>query len=397
MRFVIGCLAGLMATSAMADEFDVQSEVTSVLAATSGAIITRGVPVSLTTGMHTLTVYGAPMVETEFGNAIDFPKGSGLSLISASGETALSPEPLYKNTQEYRSLTQALDRARTALHAHQTLETAQRAVVEAAQVRLTFLKNFASGSSSVLSLEQLSDPQFITNLTTQLGSETSKAVSESAEAERKMQDLKEAGVHLTEAFNRAQERLDEIVPEDREELVLTIKVAAEKPFEGNIGLRYLSEYVRWVPVSDVKVEQDADKGAITIAQNAFFQQETDEDWQGVKITLTTADIDQTTGVNLPRSLVKKLYDPSKNSLRKVTTSQSTDIGYLTEPEVMEVEEAAAYSAGSFAGQTQLFTMEQPLAIKSGREAVVLPLQILVCRCDQRNGRAHSAQHRQPIP
>jgi len=234
MRFVIGCLAGLMATSAMADEFDVQSEVSTVIASPSGGIITRSARVSLPAGQHRVTILGASQIHGDAGNGIDFPVGSGLSLIAASSKPAIASEPLYLDTEEYKELKQSVDAAQRAVHSHQTLQSSQTAIVRAAQTRLTFLEKFASGGNNALSLEQLTDPQLISKLTAQLGDETAKAVVEHAEANRKLETLKTKGDQLEQALARAETRLADFVPDERQEMVLTLDVVADKPFSGDI-------------------------------------------------------------------------------------------------------------------------------------------------------------------
>ena len=60
MRLLVGCLASLLASSAFADEFSVQSKVSDALVTPFGGIPTRAVPVDLPTGTHEITVLGAP-------------------------------------------------------------------------------------------------------------------------------------------------------------------------------------------------------------------------------------------------------------------------------------------------------------------------------------------------
>ena len=243
MRLLVGCLASLLASSAFADEFSVQSKVSDALVTPFGGILTRAVPVDLSACIHEITVLGAPDLDGDAANAINFPDGSGLTLIAGSGTYAIAQEPIYQNTDQYRALKRTVDAARNALHGHQKLETAQQAIVQAAEVRLTFVKQFANGGSSVLSLEQLTDPNLISNLAGQLGEQASKAINDSAEAKRKMVTLSERGKELGAVLQRAQERLDDIVPEDRDELVLKMTVHAEKPFQGDIDLSYFARDV----------------------------------------------------------------------------------------------------------------------------------------------------------
>ena len=256
MRLLIGCLASLLASSAFADEFSVQSKVSDALVTPMGGIITRSVPVDLPAGVHEITILGAPDLDSEAANAIDFPIGSGLTMVAGSGTYAIAQEPIYQDTDQYRTLKRDVDAARNQLHAHEKLESAQQAIVQAAEVRLTFVKQFANGGSSVLSLEQLSDPNLISNLTSQLGEQASKAVNDSQEAKRKMEQLVERGETLRGALSRAKERLDVVVPDGRETLVLKLTVHAAQPFQGDIDLKYLTGEMYWTMISDVALTQD---------------------------------------------------------------------------------------------------------------------------------------------
>lgn len=380
MKLIIGCLAGLLASSAYADEFTVQSNVSKALITPDGSIVTRAVPVNLPAGTHEITVYGVPELETDYANGIDFPDASGLTLIAGSGTQAIAQEPIYKETAEYKALKSELDAARARLHAHQKLESDQQAVVEAAAVRLTFVKQFASGGSDVLSLEQLNDPNLISNLTDQLGEESVKAITQSQQAKRTMETLRERGIELQQQLERAQQRLDEFTPSPRDELVLTLVVNAARPFNGDIQLRYLAD-AYWSMISDVSLTQDKAKGSLTIAQKAIVQQDTDEDWNDVDVTLSTVDLERASGVNLPRAWIRKLYDPSKGKLKRaITTSErysNDQLETLAEPMVAGIEEAAPSRIGNTritAGQTQVFNIKAPLDIQSGDNLVVVPLQ-----------------------
>jgi uncharacterized protein (TIGR02231 family) len=389
MRLVIGCLAGLLASSAFADEFSVQSKVSDALVTPMGGIITRAIPVDLSAGTHVITVFGAPVNEGVAGNGIDFADGSGLTLISEAGEMAVARDPIYKQSGEYQALERAVDTARGKLHSHRTLEAEQQAIVQAAEVRLTFVKQFANGGSSVLSLEQLTDPNLITNLTAQLGEQAAKAVVESQEAMRKMEALRVQGQDLQGALDRAQQRLANITPADRAELALTITINAAQPFKGDINLRHISRDVHWDLLSDVMLSQDETKGALTIAQNAVLAQQTGEDWDDVAITLSTVDLNRASGMNLPHEWIKRLYDPSKRkSKRTMSAKQSSEynqleyaadqMGSLVEPMMIEVaEEAAGMRAGNsmtVAGQTQIFEINALVDVKSNGDFVTLPLQ-----------------------
>jgi uncharacterized protein (TIGR02231 family) len=378
MRVILGCLAGLMASGAWADEFSVQSTVSDALVTPTGGIITRAVPVDLPAGVHEITILGAPDLDSEAGNAINFPDGSGLTMIAGSGTYAIAQEPVYQNTDQYRTMKQAVDAARNQLHAHQKLESAQQAIVQAAEVRLTFVKQFANGGSSVLSLEQLTDPNLISNLASQLGEQAAKAVSDSQEAIRKMMQLGERGNELGKILSRAEERLDEIVPEDRDTLVLKLSVHAAEPFTGEIDLKYLSGEVMWAMISDVVLTQDKAKGALQISQKAIVQQGTGEDWSNVKVTLSTVNLGREAGVNIPREYIRKLYDPAKrSSKRSITAKPSYSSDALAGSFEPMIEEAAAMQFGNssvIAGQTQVFEINAPLDIQSGEDITVVPLQ-----------------------
>ena len=379
MRLIIGCLASLLASSAFADEFSVQSKVSQALVTPLGGILTRAVPVDLPTGTHEITVLGAPDLDSAAANAINFPDGSGLTLIAGSGTYAIAQEPIYQNTAEYRALKRDVDTARGALHAHQKLVAAQQAIVQAAEVRLTFVKQFANGGSSVLSLEQLTDPNLISNLAGQLGEQASKAINDSTEAKRKMVSLNERGKELSGVLARALERLDDIVPEDRDELVLKMTVHADKPFKGGIDLSYFAREVHWDMMSDVMLSQDKAKGALTIAQKAVVVQETGEDWDDVNVILSTVNLNRAAGTNLPYEWIRKLYDPAKRQgkfgvSKRSSYAESASSGAL-EPMVMDLEETPSGRGNqvSVAGQTQIFEINAALDINSA-EITVVPLR-----------------------
>jgi uncharacterized protein (TIGR02231 family) len=384
MRLLVGCLASLLASSAFADEFSVQSKVSQALVTPLGGILTRAVTVDLPTGTHEITVLGAPDLDSEAANAINFPNGSGLTLIAGSGTYAIAQEPIYQNTDQYRALKREVDTARSALHAHQKLKSAQQAVLQAAEVRLTFVKQFANGGSSVLSLEQLTDPNLISNLAGQLGAQASKAINDSAEAKRKMVTLSERGKELGAVLARAQERLDDIVPDDRDELVLKMTVHAEKPFQGDIDLSYFALEVNWGMMSDVMLSQDKAQGALSIAQKAVVTQGTGEDWVDVSVTLSTVDLNRAAGVYLPSEWVRNLYDPAKRKdvfrANKRSSYAESSLSDAVEPMIEEASAMRLGNSGMNAGQTQIFEINAALDMKS-EDITVVPLQEIEMNVD----------------
>lgn len=378
MRLIFGCLASLLASSAFADEFSVQSQVSQALVTPIGGILSRAVPVDLPAGTHEITVLGAPDLDSVTANAINFPDGSGLTLVVGSGAYAIAQEPIYQNTDQYRTLKRDVDAARNTLHAHQKLESAQQAIVQAAEVRLTFVKQLANGGSSVLSLEQLTDPNLISNMTSQLGEQASKAVNDSQEAKRKMVALNARGKELSGVLSRAVERLEKVIPDDRAELVLKMTVHAKLPFQGDIDLQYFARDVQWDMLSDIMLSQDKTKGALTISQKAVVTQQTGEDWYDVTVILSTVDLSRASGTNLPNEWIRKLYDPakSKGKFRLERPSSYNEDAIFGSVKAM-VEDAAPMNLGNSSmnvGQTQVFEINVPLDIQSGDDVTVVPLQ-----------------------
>ena len=100
----------------------------------------------------------------------------------------------------------------------------------------------------------------------------------------------------------------------------------------------------------------------------------------MKVTLSTVNLGREAGVGIPRALIKRLYDPakSKGKFRPNVRSSYADAGLANsvEPMMMEVEEPAMRVGNStmIAGQTQIFEINAPLDIQSGKDITVVPLQ-----------------------
>jgi len=81
-------------------------------------------------------------------------------------------------------------------------------------------------------------------------------------------------------------------------------------------------------------------------------------------------------VNLPNSLIKRLFDPSKNNYKKVSRAESLSVELSrTSGDVAEMASPVpSYTGSTFAGQTQIFELEKTLDVPTGATSTKIPLQ-----------------------
>ena len=101
---------------------------------------------------------------------------------------------------------------------------------------------------------------------------------------------------------------------------VTVAVSAERQSRGRFELSYLTSDAGWYPHYDIRV-QDVEN-PIALAYNANIRQHSDEEWEDVKLTLSTADPAQSGTRPDLRPWRLGFYEPVNRPRRRSGASQS---------------------------------------------------------------------------
>lgn len=382
-RYFVIFVCLFIGSASNAAEFSVRSEVTKAEIASDGGIITRTAAIDLPAGSHELRIAGLSQDEYIFD--IELPDGVKLLASEVLAEGFV--RPLREKTDAERAQETVVDQARAALHAHQDKISAQKALLESAELRLELMSSMATGNAGILTLEQVSDPLILSQLSTQLGAETQTAFAERDAAQRALLNLDRINDELLDAYDQAKDQLKILAPRERDEVLLVVKVFAEKPVRGEFAITLAVEAVYWSAFNSYYLTQDELKGSLIIERKAVVRQRTGEDWNNVQLSLTTSSYDGRIQSYVPHSKIKHLFDPEEYRRKELGTRKLSSVSADSASRAPQIEAfaegvvAPSRNTVSARGQVLNFEIGAPVNVKSGSESVEVALDVLKSELD----------------
>ncbi|MBU0983730.1 MAG: mucoidy inhibitor MuiA family protein [candidate division Zixibacteria bacterium] len=118
----------------------------------------------------------------------------------------------------------------------------------------------------------------------------------------------------------------------------------EQPGKLTLELEYVVGGASWVPVYTARLNQNGDTTAF--GYHAMVQQETGEDWDDVRLTLSTARLSHGTGPDTPEPWVLRVYDvPQVLARTKGGAQYAPSQGYSSSQSVQNVDALLEHVAG----------------------------------------------------
>ena len=211
-------------------------------------------------------------------------------------------------------------------------DTGQTAEAEQLQARKTLKQDSLKVEQVMLQVYRQEEEMLLVNKSIG-GSQTGVQVAELISAvdffRERLMDIKSKQLALDNTIVRLQRdiaaldrQLNEISANRRHRYTseVTVAVSAERQTRGRFELSYLTPDAGWYPHYDIRV-QDVEN-PITLAYNANIRQHSDEEWQDVKLTLSTADPAQSGTRPDLRPWRLGFYEPVNRLRRRSGASQS---------------------------------------------------------------------------
>jgi uncharacterized protein (TIGR02231 family) len=254
-----------------ATPMDVDATITAVTLYRGRAAVTRSVTLELTPGVYDLRFTNLP--ESVQPQTLQARTSPGLKVLSvdytqeAATDAATSPA-VTQIDQRIKSLEQAL---RGILN-HRELNKSQQEFLAALTIRTTSDAANAGGTSQ-LDLDAVKKQMdFITAERTRLQSELVSL------------DLEQPKIEAELAAARANR--EAMVSKASESRTAIVSVVAADPFKGDVSLTYLVANATWEPAYNIRAATDL--SSAQIEYDAVLTQRTGEDWDEVRLTLSTA-------------------------------------------------------------------------------------------------------------
>ncbi len=275
-------LAPLLASTALplwADTIAATSRITAITVYPQGAQITRQVVFAAAAGRHDLLITDLPAETDPLLLRLSGDDGLGVGAFSLRNDRlpprdeVLSPDQTAAKAEVER-LEQAEREAQAAVDAIS-------ARIEAAEAQAGFLR--AVGGQ----MPDTATPEGLQSIARMIGTEVLAAREQALAATRDLWPLQRALTDVQEALEKARAAFDAAEGVDTDYTALQVAVTKATGGAGNLTVTHFTGSATWRPVYDLRLTRQGGP-SLTLARGALVSQDSDEDWSGVTLTLSTA-------------------------------------------------------------------------------------------------------------
>lgn len=349
-------LTVLFPTALFADKIESTSRITAVTLYPYGAQITRVVEFTAPAAMHDLTITDLP--DATYAEALRIALGEGIQLTSyALRDTGL---PSKAETAAEIAAEAEVRRLEAAIRAVDMAMAAIQTRIDAAMARSAFLQQVKAepvlDATSVATLRDMAR---------MVGQEVQAAGTDALEARAELAETAPVRLALQEELTRVGAVMDAGISAESTSLGLDISVVTVAEGAGQITVTQFIEDARWQPVYDLRLTQGA-APMLVVERGVLVAQNTGEDWSGVALTLSTADMN---AQSVPSDLYPEYrrIDPEVDP--EIQRQKPGGAAMLAAPEAEPAVTAAMDDSFAGAvmlqGETVIYTYATPADIASG--------------------------------
>ncbi|MEM8982329.1 MAG: DUF4139 domain-containing protein [Pseudomonadota bacterium] len=269
-RPLIALIVFVLASTALA-ETRVTSQVTDVVVYRDGALITREASIQLPAGEHLVELIDLPTsADSDIQIASD---ASGVRL----GQIRTRIEPTSSSYDADYAAAEAAVREQALVLQQIDDDDA------AANLQLSFLQSFADGYAKDA---RVSAERSAGNSTT--WRDALALLNDGSAAARGILRENIGKRHAAQVeLNRRQQLLNNLRGRARRRAVVYVAVASARPIDTRLTLSYFETEASWSPVYEARLNSQTTE--LELVQIAEVNQESDEDWNNVTLTLSTSE------------------------------------------------------------------------------------------------------------
>ncbi len=360
MRALMSALLLTTALPAFADTFELDTDVTAALITGNGGVVTYSADVALTAGRHTLITYlpGQIYEKTVLGIRVGDP--ASVRIISQSSTSEFAKPIRHEPSAKEVTARTAYEAALLAQRAFEQEYESKQAEITAAQTQLELLQVTAKTGFGTpdngLNAEQL------VAVAIALADTTKQAALALAAAKTDIFAMVPKRNELQRNVDHTAAVLTSVRPEEHTELFqLTTQIEVSTAQNAKVEIDNLED-ASWSPTYTAELTQDGANGKLLLHREAVVSvgragSKPLDAWNGVDITLSTANLSERTDTYIPYPNIQTLIDANRLRKTKSVSSSYDRVQSLEAPLVEMVEFIEESSNGiSFAGQTLLFTI-----------------------------------------
>ncbi len=364
MRAFIFALC-LLPCPALADTILATSKITAVTVYPQGALVTREVRFDAPLGAHELLVTDLP---AETAPEYIRLQAEGLNLGAFSLRTDRVPPREAVLTPAQAAAKAGVERLEVVAQSAGAALARIDAEVAAAEVQVGFLSGIraegeALTAEGLKSIAQMIGAEVLTARQAALAAAAPRPAAEKA--------VREAG----EALEKARAALVALDRGDLGYAGLSVQFVADVAGPGVVTI---SHYVdaNWRPVYDINLTRAGDD-ALEVSRGALVLQFSGEDWVGVALTLSTAQIAHQSDPSALWPDRREIYDAEAERLKLSASAPEADaMGGMAEGIVEPMMEPVTTTATLFEGDVVVYAYPVPVDVASGVENLRLALDKL---------------------
>ncbi len=370
-RLLSVSLFGLMASGALAEEFTLDSTVSAVTVYGQGATITRTMSFDVPAGQHTLTISDIPY---EFSaQSLQIMGGDGL-VINASHLISQRASLEGQQMERRAALEAVIDSLEAQIRIKQEESAAAGLVINAANARIKLLDSLgtqqAQSAAGAIEAQTLST-ETLTALVTLVGSQTLSALQDAQAARTEIAAINRDMQEIQKDLNQAREDLAQLVEPADWSYGIALQVDAAAAASGQLQISYVVEPARWYPV--YRFMLDTETKTLKVARSVTVAQQTNEDWEDVVVTVSTADPFSYGSFSLPYiNIARYVAPPPPMEMRSADNMGAVA---FAAPAVVAIEEPARMGGAevNFQGITATYTLPAGTIIRGNAEETTVAL------------------------
>ncbi len=364
MRFTI-LLLPFLPTALLAGTFELESDVTSATLYPQGATIVREVPFEIPAGQHELVVADLPR-SVPLENVRVSLEGAVLGAVTTRGDFV--PPRDAETSAEIAAAEAEVERLEGELREAEGDIAVTRLEIDAAKARIAFLETLGRGEV------EGQDAAALRELARMIGEETLEARRSALRARQEAEAADRALEDLREELDKARRALAALKTEDSEYALLSVAASADAPAQGVMRISYLFEKAGWQPTYDMRLDKKG--GALEIARGALVAQDTGENWEDVRLTLSTVRPSDQIEPRQVYAWQRRVIDPPKPMPRASVQYEADSLSGQRAQEAPLMEPAIAKGAEaipSYDGLAVSYDYPEPVTIANAADALRITL------------------------
>ena len=255
-----------------AEEVNVDSTISQVMIYPDSAMITRVATVSVPAGEHSLALTGLPLGLLESSLRVAGNASAEVQLGSVELQQRFNKELVQEKEKKWRDKIESLNEEKQVL-----VDSLAESKDQLSYIRAMASDSNTADSAQTSSYNQLPIEQWNTAWQT--------LATATAATHEKIRAAQKSIKNIDKNIKLAQQELNQVATHQRSTRTAVLNITANKATELALTLRYQIRGARWNPVYDADL--DTESGKIQLKSLAQISQRTGEDWNNVKVTLST--------------------------------------------------------------------------------------------------------------